>query len=166
MKRSIIACSMAAALMISVALASNQYTEASAKLEEVISSSLGLATFSPNVIMTDGQIHITLSSTQLGDYPAPADVRRIIELYYSLVAGTGYAGGLVLVINNLDGIATYRWLINPYDQDDFNANHNYVIENMQQLNPGLEGIAGSGSWIYSDPNYVGRRPAGEWNGNP
>jgi hypothetical protein len=149
-----------------VASTANQYAEASIKLEEIISSSLGLATFSPSVIMTDGQTHITLDSTQLGDYPTPADVKRIIELYYKIVAGTGYAGSLVLVINNLDGIATYRWLISPYAQDDFNANQNYVMENMQRLNPGLEGIAGSGSWIYSDPNYVGRRPAGEWDGNP
>jgi len=82
------------------------------------------------------------------------------------VAGTGYAGSLVLVINNLDGIATYRWLVGPYAQEDFDSNPDYVIENMQRLNPGLEGIAGSGSWIYSDPNYVGSRPAGEWDGNP
>ena len=113
--------------------------------------------------MTDGQTHITLDSTQLGDYPTPADVRRIIELYYKIVAGTGYAGSLVLVINNLDGIATYRWLISPYSKDDFDANPNYVMENMQRLNPGLEGIAGSGAWIYNDPNYVGSKPAGEWN---
>jgi hypothetical protein len=150
----------------SVASSANQYAEASAKLEEVISSSLGLAPFSPSVIITDGQTHITLDSTQLGDYPTPTDVRRIIELYYSIVSGTRYAGSLVLVINNLDGIATYRWLVGPYAQDDFDSNPDYVIENMQRLNPGLEGIAGSGSWIYSDPNYVGRRPAGEWDGNP
>lgn len=157
---------MATALMVSVASAANQYAATSAKLEEVISSSLGLATFSPSVIMTDGQTHITLDSTQLGDYPTPADVRRVIELYYKIVAGTGYAGSLVLVINNLDGIATYRWLISPYSKDDFDAQPNYVMENLQQLNPGLEGIAGSGAWIYSDPNYVGRKPAGEWDGNP
>ena len=157
---------MATALMICGALAANQYIEVSAKLEDVISNSLGLATFRPSVIMTDGQMHITLSATLLGDYPTPTDVRRIIELYYSIVAGTGYAGSLVLVINNLDGIATYRWLISPYVQDDFDANPNYVIENMQRLNPGLEGIAGSGAWIYIDPNYVGSRPAGEWDGDP
>jgi hypothetical protein len=157
---------MATALMVSVASTANQYAEASSKLEEVISSSLGLAPFSPSVIMTDGQTHITLDSTQLGDYPTPADVRRIIELYYKIVAGTGYTGSLVLVINNLDGIATYRWLISPYSKDDFDAQPNYVMANLQQLNPGLEGIAGSGAWIYSDPNYVGRKPAGEWNGNP
>jgi hypothetical protein len=157
---------MAIALMVSVASAANQYAEASAKLEVVISSSSGLAPFSPSVIMTDGQTHITLDSTQQGDYPTPADVRRIIELYYKIVAGTGYAGSLVLVINNLDGIATYRWLISPYSKDDFDANPNYVMENMQRLNPGLEGIAGSGAWIYSDPNYMGSKPAGEWNGNP
>ncbi|MCK9570561.1 hypothetical protein M0R72_16555 [Candidatus Pacearchaeota archaeon] len=150
---------MATALMVSVASAANQYAEASAKLEEVISSSLGLAPFSPSVIMTNGQTHITLDSTQLGDYPTPADVRRIIELYYKIVAGTGYAGSLVLVINNLDGIATYRWLISPYSKDDFDTQPNYVMENLQKLNPGLEGIAGSGAWIYSDPNYVGRKPA-------
>lgn len=157
---------MTTALLISVVSAANQYVEVSAKLEDVISNSLGLATFRPSVIMTDGQMHITLSTTLLGDYPTPTDIRSIIELYYSIVAGTGYAGSLVLVINNLDGIATYRWLVGPYAQEDFNANQNYVMENMQQLNPGLEGIAGSGAWIYSDPNYVGGRPAGEWNGNP
>lgn len=161
MKVSIIACLTAFALITSVASAANQYAEASAKLEEVISSSLGLAPFSPSVIMTDGQTHITLDSTQLGDYPTPTDVRRIIELYHSIVAGTGYAGSLVLVINNLDGIATYRWLVGPYAQNDFDSNPDYVIENMQRLNPGLEGIAGSGAWIYSDPNYVSRKPAGE-----
>ena len=157
---------MATVLLISVVSAANQYVEVSAKLEDVISNSLGLSTFRPSVIMTDGQMHITLSPTLLGDYPTPTDVRRIIELYYSIVAGTGYTGSLVLVINNLDGIAMYRWLISPYAQDEFNANSNYVMENMQQLNPGLEGIAGSGSWVYSDPNYVGKRPAGEWDGNP
>lgn len=157
---------MASALMICGASAANQYVEVSAKLEDVISNSLGLATFRPSVIMTDSQMHITLSPTLLGDYPTPTDVRRIIELYYSIVAGTGYAGSLVLVINNLDGIATYRWLVGPYAQEDFDSNPDYVIENMQRLNPGLEGIAGSGSWIYSDPNYVGSRPAGEWDGNP
>ena len=157
---------MATALMISGTSAADQYVDVSAKLEDVISNSLGLAAFRPSVIMTDGQTHITLSPTLLGDYPTPADVRRVIELYYSIVSGTGYAGSLILVINNLDGIATYRWLVGPYAQEDFNANQNYVMENMQQLNPGLEGIAGSGAWIYSDPNYVGGRPAGEWNGNP
>ena len=157
---------MASALMICGASAANQYVEVSAKLEDVISTSLGLAAFRPSVIMTDGQMHITLSPTLLGDYPTSTDVRRIIELYYSIVAGTGYAGSLVLVINNLDGIATYRWLISPYAQDDFDANPNYVMESMQRLNPGLEGIAGSGAWIYIDPNYVGSRPAGEWDRNP
>ena len=157
---------MASALMICGASAANQYVEVSAKLEDVISNSLGLATFRPSVIMTDSQMHITLSPTLLGDYPTPTDVRRIIELYYSIVAGTGYAGSLVLVINNLDGIATYRWLVGPYAQEDFDSNPDYVIENMQRLNPGLEGIAGSGSWVYSDPNYIGTRPAGEWDGNP
>ena len=152
--------------LVSVASAANQYAEASAKLEEVISNSFGLAAFSPSVIMTDGQMHITLSSTLLGDYPTPENVRGIIDLYYNIVAGTGYTGCLVLVINNLDGIATYRWLISPYSKDDFDAQPNYVMENLQQLNPGLEGIAGSGAWIYSDPNYVGRKPAGEWDGNP
>ena len=166
MNTSIIACLLATALMVSVASASNRYAEVSTKLDNVISNSLGLAAFGPSVIMTDGQTHITLDSTQLGDYPTPADVRRVIELYYKIVTGTGYAGSLVLVINILVGIGTYRWLIGPYTQDGFDANPNYVMENMQQLNPGLEGIAGSGAWVYSDPNYVGSKPAGEWNGNP
>lgn len=180
MKISIIALLMVLVLTINIAPAtdqysnasatnasvSDQYTNASAKLEEVISKSLGLSAFRPRAIMTDSLMHITLCSTLLGDYPTPADVRRVIELYYAIVTNTGYAGSLVLVITNLDGIAAYRWLIGPYSHDDFDANPNYVMENLQQLNPGLEGIAGSGAWIYIDPNYVGSRPRGEWNGTP
>jgi hypothetical protein len=163
MKILILAALMATALTVSVASATDQYTEVSAKLEDVISTSLGLAAFRPSVTMADDQTHVTLDSTQLGDYPTPAEVRGVIELYYKIVAGTGYTGSLVLVINNLDGIATYRWFISPYTQDGFDANPNYVMENMQRLNPGLEGIAGSGAWIYNDPNYVSSKPAGEWN---
>jgi len=65
MKVPIIACLMASALMICGASAANQYVEVSAKLEDVISNSLGLATFRPSVIMTDSQMHITLSPTLL-----------------------------------------------------------------------------------------------------
>jgi len=46
----IIAALMATALMVSVASAANQYAEASAKLEDVVSTSLGLAAFRPSVI--------------------------------------------------------------------------------------------------------------------
>ena len=155
----IIAALMATALMVSVASAANQYAEASAKLEDVVSTSLGLAAFRPSVIMNDDQMHITLDSTQLGDYPTPDDVTKVIELYYKIVTGTGYTGSLVLVINNLDGIGAYRWYIGPYSKDDFDAHPNYVMDNMQQLNPGLEGIEGSSAWIYTDPNYVGSKPA-------
>ena len=145
--------------ILSVASADNQYAEASAKLDDIMSKALGLAAFRPSVTMTNEQMHITLSSTQMGDYPTPGDVRAIIELYYKIVTGTGYAGSLELVINNLDGIGTYRWYIGPYSKDDFDAHPNYVMDNLQQLNPGLEGIAGSGAWVYTDPNYVGSRPA-------
>ena len=124
--------------ILSVASAANQYAEASAKLDDIMSNALGLAAFRPSVTVTDEQMHITLSSTQMGDYPTQEDVRAIIELYYKIVTGTGYAGSLVLVINNLDGIGTYRWHIGPYSKDDFDAHPNYVMDNLQQLNPGLE----------------------------
>ncbi len=152
-----------AILILTSVSSADQYANASAKMEDVISSSLGLAAFRPSVIMTDSEMHITLGSTQLGDYPTTEDVRRIIELYYDIVAGTGYTGSLVLVINNLDGIGAYRWFIGPYTKEDFDAQPNYVMNNMQQLNPGLEGIAGSGDWIYRDPNYVGNKPPGTWD---
>jgi hypothetical protein len=150
---------LAGVLIASVASAANQYSEASAKLDDIMSNSLGLAAFRPSVTMNDEQLHITLSPTLMGDYPTPVDVRAILELYYKIVAGTGYAGSLEVVVNNLDGIGAYRWYIGPNSKDDFDANPNYVMENMQQLNPGLEGIAGSGAWIYIDPNYVGSKPA-------
>ncbi len=62
---------LAGILMVSVALASNPYVEASTKLDDIMSKSLGLAAFAPNILMTDEQLHITLSSTQMGDYPTP-----------------------------------------------------------------------------------------------
>jgi hypothetical protein len=152
------------AILILISIGSaDQYTNASAKMVEVVSDSLGLAAFRPSITMTNDRIHITLDSTQLGDYPTPEDVRRIIGLYYDIVAGTGYTGSLVLVINNLDGIGIYRWFIGPYSKGDFDAQPNYVMNNMQQLNPDLEGIAGSGDWIYRDPNYVGNKPPGTWD---
>jgi hypothetical protein len=58
----------------SVASAANQYAEASAKLEDVASYSLGLAAFRPSVKMTDDQMNIILSPTQIGDYPTSVDV--------------------------------------------------------------------------------------------
>lgn len=134
---------------------SDQYANASAELENVISNSLGLAVFRPSVIIIDSQIHITFDSTQLGDYPTLADIGRVIELYYAIVAGTGYTGSLILTIKNLDGIDRYRWFIGPNSKQEFDLNQNYVIDNVQQLNPGPEGIAGSSTWLYSDPNYVG-----------
>jgi hypothetical protein len=159
MKILIITALMATALMVSVASAANQYAEASTKLDDIMSNALGLAAFRPSVTMNDEQLHITLSPTLMGDYPTPVDVRAIIELYYKIVAGTGYAGSLEVVINNLDGIGAYRWYIGPYSKDEFDAHPDYVMDNRQQLNPGLEGIAGSGAWIYTDPNYVGSKPA-------
>lgn len=147
-------------VLIGNTLAANQYAETSAKLEDVVSTTLGLAAFRPSAIMTDDQIHITLDATQLGDYPTPTDIRRVIELYYQIVAGTGYTGYLVVVINNLDGIGAYRWFIDPNSKNEFDTNPNYVIDKLQQLNPGLEGIAGSADWIYRDPTYVGSKPAG------
>jgi hypothetical protein len=159
MKILIITALMVTALMVSVASAANQYAEESAKLKDVVSTSFGLAAFRPIVTTTDGQIHITLSPTQIGDYPTLMDVRAIIELYYKTVDGTGYAGSLVLVIKNLDGIGAYRWDVRPYSKDDFDAQPNYVIDNMLKLNPGPEGVGGSSAWIYTDPNYVASKPA-------
>lgn len=140
--------------ILSVASAANQYAEASAKLDDIMSNALGLAAFRPSVTMTDDQMNIILSPTQIGDYPTSVDVRAIIELYYKIVTGTGYAGSLVLVINNLDGIGAYRWDVRPNSKDDFDANLMYVRDNMRSLNPGQEGIAGSAAWLYLDPNYV------------
>jgi hypothetical protein len=154
----IIAASIAIALMASAALAANEYAKTSAKLEEVLCNSFGLAGFRPSATMIDEQLHITLSSTLMGDYPTLADIQAIIELYYKLVAGTGYTGNLELVMNNLDGIAAYRWYIGPYTKGDFDSNQHFAIDNMQRLNPGLEGIEGSGAWLYKDPNYVGSKP--------
>lgn len=145
---------LAGILMVSVALASNPYVEASTKLDDIMSKSLGLAAFAPNILMTDEQLHITLSSTQMGDYPTPADVRAIIELYYKIVAGTGYTGSLTIIINNLDGIGKYQWDVRPDSKTDFDADPDYAIHAMRMLNPGQEGIAGSSAWLYSDPNYV------------
>jgi hypothetical protein len=146
--------------IISVASAGNQYTEASVKLDDIMSNALGLAAFRPRVTMMDEQLHITLSTTLMGDYPKPADIRAIFELYYKTVDDTRYAGCLEVVINNLDGIGTVRWYISPNSKDDFDAHPDYVMENLQQLNPGPEGIAGSSAWIYMDPRYVGNKPAG------
>ncbi len=137
----------------------DQYADASAKMEEVISGPLGLAAFRPSVIMTDSEIHITLSPTQQGDYPTFDDVKRIIELYYKILDDTGYAGSLVLVINNLDGIGAYRWFMGLNSREDFYSQPNYVMNSTQQLNPGHEGIAGSADWVYRDPAYVGTIPA-------
>ena len=68
--------------ILSVASAANQYAEASAKLDDIMSNALALAAFRPSATMTNEQMHITLSSTQMGDYPTPGEVRAIIELYY------------------------------------------------------------------------------------
>jgi hypothetical protein len=160
MKRLAITALMVTALMISVASAANQYAEASTKLDDIMSNALGLAAFRPSVTMIDEQLHITLSPTLMGDYPTPVDVRAIFELYYETVDDTGYAGCLEVVINNLDGIGAVRWYIGPYSKDDFDTHPDYVMENLQQLNPGPEGIAGSSAWIYTDPHYVGSKPAG------
>ncbi len=147
--------------ILSVASAANQYVEASSKLDDIMSNALGLAVFVPNIVMTDKQLHITLSPTQMGDYPTQADVRAIIELYYKIVAGTGYAGSLTIIINNLDGIGKYRWDVRPDSKADFDDDPDYVILAMRMLNPGQEGIAGSAAWLYSDPNYVDR-PRQNW----
>lgn len=52
-----------AGIMVSAALAANQYAETSAKLKEVLSDSLGLAAFRPRITMIDEQLRITLSPT-------------------------------------------------------------------------------------------------------